>query len=380
MVTPLDFMLLAPARSATSGLESTSATANIKIGYYDLDVIRQHCHELVAAEKLQSDAEGELSRDLDEGRRALARMRAQMRSAREVDAAASQIQSELNDKLHVLGARIKQNNDAVDKKVKRILEMVRKENGLDLLVERRAVDTANSPNLQNCKNVTDFVVTHLLSADVTPTAATVSRSRSEADPERLNINECQASFRDKSVSVESLEKLESAGIVLDEKTKMLRDRLSQTIALSFGNVLFLPGCDLRVCSKHCQLVIPKGAVICLLTNAYCTCILDFHDSALGPRPRVSAGGKTISLSPGTEVLIAGKASSGFASLNRDLKLSSSDLHVANLTDKGRLFVSKFSMTDAIKSIPMIQELLSSTGAVQKRAAYNVMKDAAILAN
>ena len=160
------------------------------------------------------------------------------------------------------------------------------------------------------------------------------------------------------MSVESLEKLKSAGIVLDEKPEMLRDQLSQTISLSYGNMLFFPGCDLHVCSKHCQLVIPKGAVICVLTNAYCTGILDFHDSALGPRPRVLAGGKTISLSPGTEVLIAGKAFFGFASLNRDLKLSISDLHVANLNDKGKLFVSKFSMVDGITSIPMIQELLN----------------------
>ena len=374
-----ELFAIAAGQAAVSGLDAASAASEVKIGYYDMAVVRNHCHELATAAKIKSDAEAELTFDFEASKRALANMRAQKLPANEVDAAASQIQAELNNKLRTLGARIKQTNNSVDRELAGILEAVRKENKLDLLVERSAVDTDSHLDLRSCKNVTDFVVTHLLSGDRVSSARMPSRSPSAFGSKRLNINECQGLFFGKSVCAESLQRLKSAGVIIDE-TKKQSELQAQAITVSFGNVLFVPGADLCVRSKNCEVVIPKGAVICILTNAYCTAIFDFHDNALGKRPRLVTCGKEISLSPGTELLVASKDCSSLESLNPDVKLGNYDVHVADLSDKGKMFVSKFSMMDGVTSMPMIQELLNSTDAAQKRAAYNVMKNAAILAN
>ncbi len=193
---------------------------------------------------------------------------------------------------------------------------------------------------------------------------------------RLSVNSAkgEALFMGTAFTTTNLNKLENQGIVFGQQSN------GNFIDLVKGNMLFMPENDIRVQTGAGIASVPKGAAAWIMETGNTVAIYDLHDNGRGGRISVTVDNKMMALSPGTQVLVTKDKSSNFDSLNPGKTIAYRNVRESKSGEGKRVFLSDFSINHGLANVSVVRNLLESSDASQRKAAWAMLKDAAILAD
>jgi hypothetical protein len=182
----------------------------------------------------------------------------------------------------------------------------------------------------------------------------------------------EASFSGSSFTNNKLSELASRGIIFGQNSN------SKSLNLIKGNVLFTPESDISVQTNAGTAYIPRGAAAWIVHNGASVAVYDLHDSVRSGRIKVVAGNKELSLSPGSQAVLSKDQTASFDSLNAGNTIAYSNVREGKLGAGTKIFVADFSIPHGLASISVVRNLLESPDAAQRKVAWTMIKDAAIL--
>ncbi len=193
---------------------------------------------------------------------------------------------------------------------------------------------------------------------------------------RLSVNNAkgEALFTGTAFTTTKLNELENQGIVFGQRSN------GNFIDLVKGNMLFMPENDIRVQTGAGIASIPKGAAAWIMESGNTVAIYDMHDSCRGGRVSMTVDNKIMALAPGTQVLVTKDKSSNFDSLNPGKTIAYRNVRESKSGQGKRVFLSDFSINHGLANVSVVRNLLESSDASQRKAAWAMLKDAAILAD
>ena len=142
----------------------------------------------------------------------------------------------------------------------------------------------------------------------------------------------------------------------------------------------MPQNDVSVRTREGVVSIPKGTVAWIMETGNDAAIYDLHDTLRTGRIKVVANGKELALAPGTEVLLTKNASAKFNSLNPGKTIGYRNVRAADVGQGIKAYVCDFSIAHGMTNVPVIRNLLKSDDPAHKKLAWQMIKNATILAD
>ena len=150
--------------------------------------------------------------------------------------------------------------------------------------------------------------------------------------------------------------------------------------LQKGYVLFMPTSDISVQTREGLVVIPRGTIAWVMETGNDVAVYDLHDDLRTGSIKVITNGKEMALAPGTQVLLSRNGKANFESLNPGNAIAYRNVKVSDMGAGVKAYVCDFSIVHGLSNVPVIRRLLVSGDPAQRRAAWKLIKNAAILAD
>ncbi|MBY0357257.1 MAG: hypothetical protein K2W82_04580 [Candidatus Obscuribacterales bacterium] len=183
----------------------------------------------------------------------------------------------------------------------------------------------------------------------------------------------EALFATSSFNANELAALTNAGIQFGPKTG------GNFFDLNKGYVLFMPTNDIQVQTKEGLVSIPKGAIVWVMETGNDAAVYDLHDSINAP-VKITANGKEMTLSPGTQVLMTRDSKGSFEALNPGSSIGTRNVRSKDLGGGIKAYIADFSISGGVMNVGVIRSLLKSDNPEHHKAAMKMLKNAAILAD
>ena len=142
----------------------------------------------------------------------------------------------------------------------------------------------------------------------------------------------------------------------------------------------MPNHDIQVQTREGIAYIPKGAAAWIMETGNDVAIYDLHDSLRSGVIKVMVNNKQLPLAPGKEILLTRNATSDFAALNPSTVIGYRNVKSKDLGDGIKAYVCDFSIVHGLINVSVIHNLAVSKDSAQQKAARNMLKNAAILAD
>ena len=147
---------------STPALAQKAATpVNVKVGYFNLNLVKMADPEAVGSDSLKNQAESQLRRDVDEGNKKVQKARDEKKSAEEVTKMVEQLQLEIAAKNQALAQLVQNNNAIAQDRLRQVINGVAKDRGLDLIIDGAGVFAGGQKVLDNGVDVTDEIAKKL---------------------------------------------------------------------------------------------------------------------------------------------------------------------------------------------------------------------------
>ena len=147
----------APAAMAAGAASSVS----IKIGYFNLALVKASYPESAGSETLRVQAENQLRRDVEEGNKRLQKQQEDKKPKEEIEKMAQQLQVEINAKQRALIELVQTQQQVANQQIAAAVAAVAKEKGLDLVVDGAGVFSGGDKIVSNGEDITDALVKRL---------------------------------------------------------------------------------------------------------------------------------------------------------------------------------------------------------------------------
>ncbi len=141
--------------------EKPAVARNIKVGYFNLTLVKASYPESVGSETLRVQAEEQLRREVEEANKRLQKASEEKKSQEELQKLANDIQLSLNAKRQALAQLIQTAATQANDKIFQTAALVAKENNLDLIVDGAGVYFGGQGLLESGQDVTKDVLKRL---------------------------------------------------------------------------------------------------------------------------------------------------------------------------------------------------------------------------
>ena len=183
-----------------------------------------------------------------------------------------------------------------------------------------------------------------------------------------------ALFAASEFNANELTALSRAGVVFGSQSN------NNFFDLQKGFVLFMPNKDIQVQTREGLVMIPKGAAAWVMETGNDVAIYDLHDTIHTGSVKVTVNKKEFTLAPGKELLLTRNQSAKFAELNPGNELGYRNVTSSNLGSGIKAYICDFSIAHGITNVPVINNLLLSHDSAHNKAARQMLRNAAILAD
>lgn len=123
----------------------------------------------------------------------------------------------------------------------------------------------------------------------------------------------------------------------------------------------------------------KGSLACVVETGHDVAIYNLHDRRSGS-VQVVVGKAMIPIPPGKQLVLTRKDSQDFDRLNPGPKIAYRNHKPIEVSDDVKGFIADFSIPSAIFSLPPLKSMLNSPQPSQRKIAYQLLKNAVIMAD
>lgn len=156
---------IAAAISALAVLPSfaqkTASPQTVKIGYFNLALVKASFPEAAGSESLKNQAEGQLRRDVEAGNKALLKAQEEKKPEEEIKKMQKDMQAEINAKTQALFQLVQTQNAIANQTIHQAVNSVAKEKGLDIIVDANSVYSGGDKLVSGGEDITDSVIKKL---------------------------------------------------------------------------------------------------------------------------------------------------------------------------------------------------------------------------
>jgi Skp family chaperone for outer membrane proteins len=134
--------------------QKAATPASLKIGYFNLNLVKISCPETAGSETLRLQAESQLKREVEQANRRLQKAQEEKRTPEELKKLTSDIQSEINAKQQALAQLVQTATAQATEKIFQTVNQVAQEKGLDLVIDGAGVYAGGQKVIDNGVDVT----------------------------------------------------------------------------------------------------------------------------------------------------------------------------------------------------------------------------------
>lgn len=143
-----------------------AASVSVKIGYFNLALVKASYPEAAGSETLRVQAENQLRRDVEDGNKQLQKLQDEKKPKEEIEKKAQQLQTEINAKQRALIELVQTQQQIANQQIASAVAQVAKEKGLDLVVDGAGVFSGGDKIVTSGEDITDAIVKKLAPATI----------------------------------------------------------------------------------------------------------------------------------------------------------------------------------------------------------------------
>jgi Skp family chaperone for outer membrane proteins len=147
--------------SSASASPSNAQSTTVKMGYFNLALVKAAYPEAHESEDLRDKADSQLHREVDESNSRIQRARDEKKSPEEIRKLTEQLQIEVNAKQKALLELVQSANQTATQKILAAVNSVARAKGLDLVVDGAGVYAGGQKILDNGVDITEDIVREL---------------------------------------------------------------------------------------------------------------------------------------------------------------------------------------------------------------------------
>ena len=159
------------AIASAPALAAPAQTVSVKVGYFNLALVKASFPEAAGSEALRVQAEAQLRRDVEEGNKALTKLQEDKKPKEEIEKRASNLQVEINAKQRALIELVQTQQAIANQTIAQTVASVAKDKGLDIVVDGSGVFSGGDKIVNSGEDITDAIVKKLAPNVMRPSAA-----------------------------------------------------------------------------------------------------------------------------------------------------------------------------------------------------------------
>lgn len=167
-VTRIAALSVLAAIAVVPALAAPAQQLSVKIGYFNLALVKASFPEAAGGEALRVQAENQLRRDVEEGNKSLQKLQEDKKPKEEIEKRASQLQTEINAKQRALIELVQTQQALANQTIAQTVASVAKEKGLDVVVDGSGVFSGGDKIVNSGEDITDAIVRKLAPATLRP--------------------------------------------------------------------------------------------------------------------------------------------------------------------------------------------------------------------
>jgi Skp family chaperone for outer membrane proteins len=134
--------------------QKNATAAPLKVGYFNLSLVKISCPETAGSETLRLQAENQLKREVEQANKRLQKAQEEKRTPEELKKLTSDIQAEINAKQQALAQLVQTATAQASEKIFQAVNQVAQEKGLDLVIDGAGVYAGGQKVIDNGVDVT----------------------------------------------------------------------------------------------------------------------------------------------------------------------------------------------------------------------------------
>lgn len=147
--------------SAPAFAQKTATPTSIKIGYFNLALVKASYPEAAGSELLRTQAENQLRRDVEAGNQRLQKAQEEKKPKEEVEKMARDLQTEINAKQQALIQLVQTQAAIATQNIAQAVNAVAKDKSLDLVVDGAGVFAGGDKIVNNGVDITEDLIKKL---------------------------------------------------------------------------------------------------------------------------------------------------------------------------------------------------------------------------
>jgi Skp family chaperone for outer membrane proteins len=144
--------------SIPAALAKTAAPVSVKIGYFNLALVKASYPESAGSDMLKNQAESQLRRDLDEANKQIMKMQDEKKSTEDIQKAVRDNQLSINAKQQALQQLIQTQSALAREKIMQATNQVCRDKNLDLAIDGEGLFVGGKTVLDNGVDITEDIV------------------------------------------------------------------------------------------------------------------------------------------------------------------------------------------------------------------------------
>src|SRR3990167_310554 len=154
--------------------QKSATPTQIKIGYFNLALVKASYPEAAGSETLRTTAESQLRRDVEEGNKRLQKAQEEKKPREELEKMAREMQVEINAKQQALIQLVQTQAAIATQNIAQAVNSVARDKSLDLVVDGAGVFAGGDKIVANGLDITEDVVKRLQPQALRPTGSSTS--------------------------------------------------------------------------------------------------------------------------------------------------------------------------------------------------------------
>jgi Skp family chaperone for outer membrane proteins len=134
--------------------QKNATAAALKVGYFNLNLVKISCPETAGSETLRLQAENQLKREVEQANKRLQKAQEEKRTPEELKKLTGDIQAEINAKQQALAQLVQTATAQASEKIFQAVNQVAQEKGLDLVIDGAGVYAGGQKVIDNGVDVT----------------------------------------------------------------------------------------------------------------------------------------------------------------------------------------------------------------------------------
>lgn len=155
------FSVLLSLAAAPAFSAGPASSVSMKVGYFNLALVKASYPESAGSEALRLQAEGQLRRNVEEGNKRIQKMQDDKKPKEEIQEAAKQLQTEINAKQQALIELVQTQTQMANARIAGAAQQIAKEKNLDLVVDGAGIFAGGEKIINSGEDITDALVKQL---------------------------------------------------------------------------------------------------------------------------------------------------------------------------------------------------------------------------